>query len=68
MKKGKQTNYEDVPEPTLPGYDLRQVMCEMADAATRFFRDKAEVAAVLKVDSTQSIVIFAADRNAEAKL
>ena len=67
-RRKKLAGYEALPEPTLAGYDLRQVMCEMADAATSFFRDKAKVAVVLKVDLTQSIVIFAADRNAEAKL
>jgi hypothetical protein len=60
--------YEALPEPTMDGYDLRQVLAEMAEAAHSFFRDTADVAVVLEIDRTTAAVIFAADPNAEKKL
>lgn len=60
--------YEALPEPTEPGYDLRKVMAELTDASTSFFRDTAETAVVLKLDSTHGAVIFADDALAEKQL
>lgn len=60
--------YAALPQPDLPGYDLRQVMAELTDAMHSFFRDAADAAVVLKLDAENAVVIFADDPLAEFKL
>jgi hypothetical protein len=69
LEQGETTmEYTALPEATAPGYDLRQVMVELTEASHSFFRDTAETAVVLKIDLTNSAVVFADDPLIEQKL